>query len=286
MANDVQISMAKTRTMQQYKVLDFNEKCEKLTALMDSVLNDDIFRSEFNTLLKKLSISKKDVNKSFLDYNLDVFSHDNSIYQDDAIRVVLHIHNLIRESWHNERQDAVCRFIKKSHAKKIIDLGFGVPSRYVREILFSSLSHLTLCDYNLPALTFAKELLNLWAPDWSHNISFLCEDIEKVSSCVGAYDLYVSLHSIEHVRNPTKCLREYVALSLPSAQFLIEIPIGPITPEHTIAWANIDEARNWIENVGLNIIEEHVTYVNPAIDLFAEPHGFKYGGFLVLCRKK
>ena len=217
---------------------------------------------------------------------MDVYSHSNEIYESQAIRVVLHIHNLIKGSWHTERQEAVCRFVKQAAPSKAIDLGFGVPSRYVRELLSAPLPfHLSLCDNTQPALTFAEKLLNVWNPSWSSKIDFLCADMEDVKSCIGDYDLYISLHSIEHVSNPTECLTDYVKFSLPTSLFLIEIPIGPLTPEHSISWDNIDQATDWINSVGLEIIDQHLTWVNPAIDLFAEPHQFNYSGFLTLCRK-
>jgi 2-polyprenyl-3-methyl-5-hydroxy-6-metoxy-1,4-benzoquinol methylase len=272
-------------TQKHVTELCVNEKRDKLINLMQSVIDGATHHKEMAAVFDKFSLTKEMITQAFLDYNLDVYSHDNSIYQFDATRVVLHIHNLIQGSWHIERQEAVCQLLKRAQPKKAIDLGFGVPSRYVRELLASPSFHLTLCDYKPSAAMFAEVLLGLWAPEWSEHIDFLCEDMEKVSACVGDYDLYISLHSIEHVTNPTTCLREYVELASPEAQFLIEIPIGPITPEHNMAWASIAEAQSWVDSVGLRIIDDRMTSVNPEVDLFAEPHGYNYGGYLMLCRK-
>jgi SAM-dependent methyltransferase len=261
------------------------EKRQKLLGLMNSVIDDPKHKDEFAVLFDRLGLSRDLMPKAFLDYNMDVHTHDNAIYKYQAIRVVLHIHNLIPQSWHIERQEAICQLIESANAFKAIDLGFGVPSRYVKQMLARHNYALTLCDYQPAALSFAETLLNCWDRNWRQKIELLCEDLENIPACAKDYDLYISLHSIEHVANPTKCLRDYVKASLPHAKFLIEIPIGPITPEHTIAWANSDETRAWIDSVGLKIIDEHITWVNPEVDVFAEVHDFNYGGHLMLCQK-
>lgn len=267
-------------------VLPVEEKKHKLISFMDSALNNNIYKGELAYILKRFKLSRKDIVDAFLDYNLDVHSHNNEIYQSQAIRVVLHLHNLIKGSWHVERQQAVSRLIKQAAPSKAIDLGFGVPSSYIRELCTTFGFHLTLCDNAPSAFIFANELLNIWCPHWSEKIDFLCVDMEEVELCVGDYDLYISLHSMEHVLNPTDCLHNYVQLSLPQSHFLIEIPIGPMSPEHSIAWDNIEQAKFWINCSGLEIIADHQTHVNPLVDLFAEPHGFNYSGYLMLCKKK
>lgn len=265
--------------------LSEQEKKQKLIALMYSVIDSECYRKEFEEILLRFSISRDDIVCEFLNYNMDVYSHDNDVYKSQAIRVVLHIHNLIVGSWHIERQEAVCRLIRKANPSKAIDLGFGVPARYVREMLGQGSYQLTLCDYDQSAGDFAEELFNIWGYKWRNNIEFFCANMENVKACVGDYDLYISLHSIEHVNDPSTCLRNYVELSSPKSQFLIEIPIGPITPEHNMAWADINEAKLWLKSMGLRILDTHTTYVNPAVDIFAEPHNFNYGGFLALCAK-
>lgn len=261
------------------------EKKQKLLVLMSSVIDSLTYKDEFSIFFKKFDLTREVIESTFLDYNIDVHSHDNSIYKYQAIRIVLHIHNLIAGSWHIERQNAVCRLIKRAAPKKAIDLGFGVPSLYMKEMLKSSSFDLTLCDYQPAALIFAEQILDSWDKNYKFKINLLCKDMEQVSLCVNDYDLYIFLHSIEHVKNPTASLLDYVRLSRPHAKFLIELPIGPITPEHSMAWTNSDETRSWIGSVGLQIIDEQTTWVNPAVDLFAEVHNFNYGGHLMLCQK-
>lgn len=272
--------------LKRYKYLSDTDKEKRLISFVDSILRNNIYRDDIFYLLSRFNLTRSDIIQAFLDYNLDVYAHNNEIYRSQAIRIVLHLHNLIEGSWHIVRQQAVCQFIKQAAPSKAIDLGFGVPSRYIKDLLTSSSYHLTLCDNALSAFEFAEALLEIWNSKWGDNINFLCADMENVKSCIGDYDLYITLHSIEHVHNPTTCLADYVKLSLPNALFLIEIPIGPITPEHYISWDNTIQAIEWINSVGLEVINQRLTYVNPAVDLFAEPHCFNYSGYLALCKKE
>jgi hypothetical protein len=260
-------------------------KSQKLVGLLNSVFNNKLYNQELNTIMNKFSLTFEDIKHAFLDYNLDVFSHDNNIYNNHAIRVVLYIHNLIEGSWHIDRQKAVCELIAQAKPQKAVDLGFGVPSRYVRQLVQDKSFSLTLCDYQQAALDFADSILSIWSSSWQNAITLRLENMEQVSSCVGDYDLYIALHSLEHLNNPKECLCNYVRLSRADSLFIIEIPIGPITPEHTIAWHSIAEAQEWITQCGLKIIDDRMTYVNKNIDLFAEAHDFNYGGYLILCQK-
>lgn len=262
-----------------------SEKEQRLLNLMNSVFEVDEHRREIDTIMSKLSISREILERTFLDYNMDVHSHDNAIYRENAIRAVLHLHNLIAGSWHQPRQDAVCELIALAQPRRAVDLGFGVPSRYTRKLLSQKNFHLTMCDFQSSAVQFAEVLLAIWDANWRDHITLRCENMENVKRCVSDYDLYISLHSIEHVADPTQCMRDYIQLSNSGARFLLEIPIGPITPEHNIEWATTDDAKQWLHDLGLKIIHERLTRVNPNIDLFAEPHDYNYYGYLILCEK-
>lgn len=266
--------------------LSRQDKEERLLSLMNSVFENSQHKSELEAVMTKLDLTTTDVENAFLDYNIDVYAHNNSVYKDTAIRVVLHLHNLIAGSWHVERQQAVTELIALAKPRRAIDLGFGVPSRYMRELLMRKDFHLTMCDNQISALEFAEFLLERWDHNWHDTIQLKCADIECVEKCIDDYDLYISLHSIEHVANPTECMRKYIDLSREKSRFLLEIPIGPITPEHSIEWLNLEHAQAWIRELGLSIVAERYTRVNPGVDLFAEPHDYNYGGYLLLCEKR
>lgn len=263
--------------------MPLHNKKEKLTSFVQSVLQSPQNQSELKKLMDIFSLTEENILNTFLEYNMDIFSHGNEIYDSHAIRIVLHIHNLLNGSWHIERQEKVTTLIQSVNPKKVIDLGFGVPSRYMKDML-SKGQHLTLCDFYKPTFDFAKQLINIWNASWMRNVSFLHADLADVGSCVGDYDLYVSRLSIEHVQDPTAVLRKYTELSSRNASFVIEVPIGPITPEHYYAWHTIEEAIEWFQKCGLTIINAHYIHVQPDVDLFAEQHHFMYGSYMALCK--
>lgn len=261
-----------------------NSKHEQLISFAESVLNSAPHKKELSILMDTFSLTKEDIINTFLDYNMDIFSHGNEIYSSQAIRVVLHIHNLLKDSWHIERQNKASDLINLVNPKRIIDLGFGVPSLYVKNVLANK-KKLTLCDMFEAPLEFAKSLIQIWNQDWVNYVSFLHSNLSNVENCVGNYDLYIFLNSIEHVEEPTACLSKYVELSSSDSSFLIEIPIGPITPEHCYEWKTVEEAIEWTNKCGLKILKGHQIYVNPKVDLFAEQHNFAYSSYLMLCNK-
>lgn len=261
-----------------------SHKREKLISFAESVLNSDVYKHELSTLMDTFSLTKSDVIEAFLDYNMDIFSHGNEIYSSHAIRIVLHIHNLVENSWHIERQNLTNKLINLANPNKIIDLGFGVPSLYVRNILKQK-KFLTLCDVYEPTLHFAEKLIKIWNPEWLSFVSFLHADLTNIKNCIGEYDLYMFLNSIEHVENPTASLSQYVKDSASNTSFIIELPIGPITPEHYYEWRTVEEVIEWTKKCGLDILKGYHIHVNPNVDLFAEQHNFIYSSYLMLCKK-
>lgn len=262
-----------------------NNKAEKLMALGKSVLNNPIHSRELQLLMKKLQIKETDALKAFVDYDLDVFSYANEIYQPLVIRLILHMHNLLRGSWHIERQQSILKFIKQIMPKKVIDLGFGVPSLYIKECLSSNAFHLTLCDYSPPAFSFAKELLGIWNKRWHQTIDFLLADMMNAHLCVGEYDLYIFQDSIEHVKNPTECLTKFVALSEPTSKLLLSLPLGPLIPMHTISWSNKEIADEWLKRCGLQPRGCELVHTNPKVDLFASSIEGGFAEYIVICDK-
>jgi hypothetical protein len=81
-------------------------------------------------------------------------------------------------------------------------------------------------------------------------------------------------------------LTTQVQSSPQSALFLISLPIGPIIPRHYYAWVTDQEAADWLSSCGLEIMEHHAVYVQPAVDLFAEQLGANYHDFYARWRKK
>lgn len=261
-------------------------KRQKLLELANSILDSSKYKHEFNFLIEKFNIKKDQLLQSFLDYNLDIFSIEgNAIYSSLPNRIVLHMHNLITGSWHEERQRIVYDFVVLSNAKSMADVGFGVPSLYLNKILNEHNElYVTLCDLYDSAFQFAKELLGCWQEDWSRQINFTKTDMNQ-NAYIGDYDLFIFQDSIEHTLDPTAYLINYVQMSKDQTKFLFSLPIGPIIPQHYIAWHTSAEAEGWLRKCGLKVIKSENVYVNPEVDLFAEQLNFNYCNYIVLCEK-
>jgi len=262
-------------------------KKEKLLTLLNSILESSQYQSEIEDMLEILEIPKCHIINEFLYYNLDVLHYNgNEIYESLGNRVVLYIHNLIQGSWHQERQNVTLEFIKQVQPRKMVDVGFGVPSRYVKKlVLEEKKSLLTFIDLYDAAFVFAEVLLNFWQKDWNKYIEFRKMDINSKFS-VGFYDLYLFQDIVEHAYDPAGFLAEQVHCSYPDAFFLISLPIGPILPYHYISWGSDEEALQWLDNLGLQIKLKKSVYINPNVDLFAEQLSSKFHDLYALCIKK
>jgi len=265
--------------------MDMERKRKKLEKLVKSVINSSKHKKEINYLMKKLNLTEEEVLKSFLDYNLDIDLHENLFYESLSMRLVLHIHNLMSKSWHLERQEIILKILNKLDLKHIADIGFGVPQKYVKEfILKNKKTKLTLVDLYKSAFIFSEAILTYWDDSWKDIISFKKYDMNSYDF-VGDFDAYLFFDSIEHVNNPTKYLKKTVNSCPKDSKFILSLPIGPPTGAHHIAWYSNKEAKKWLNDCGLKIIEFEDVYPNPEVDLFAEQLGKDFHNFMVLCEK-
>lgn len=262
------------------------QKRIQLIKFAQSVMNDKRYSNEFDLIFSKLQISKKEVIESFLEYNLDIYSlKGNEVYESLANRIVLHIHNLLEGSWHIDRQQIILDMINLAQPNKVADIGFGVPSRYVKELVIGKNNfHLTLGDLYDSAFVFAQVLLQSWDESWEKKIEFKKTDMDK-NEFIGNFDLYILQDSIEHVEEPDKFLRRYVQLAPENAKFLISLPIGPLIPRHFIAWETEEDVLKWLIKHELSIIKRKPVYVRPEVDLFADEIDPNYCDLIALCTK-
>lgn len=262
-------------------------KEQKLLDLLYSVLNHPQHGKQIIAIAKKLNLIEKDIVEGFLYYNLNVeYPEKNELYRPLSIRFALHIHNLIENSWHTERQATVIEFLKLANPVKIADIGFGTPSQYVKELVLNqNKMHATLLDVYDSAFIFSRELLNDWDTQWEDKISFKKMDMNTLEY-VGDFDLYLMQDSVEHTFDPAAYLKKHVQLSPKNAKFIISLPIGPIYPCHYMEWINDKEAVDWLTQCGLKIDRKKLVYTNPSVDLFAEQLASDYHDLYVLCSKR
>ncbi|MBY0463220.1 MAG: hypothetical protein K2Q34_08570 [Alphaproteobacteria bacterium] len=266
------------------------DKLTKRKTLIDqvnSILNNPYHKNELDGLRKKLHLATKEIVEAYVLYDLDVSSYGNEIYELDAIRFVLHLHNLLSGSWHIERQAAISSLLKKkSNSSSILDVGFGVPTQYIREALKEKKRIITLCDISQTAIDFARDLLGLWSPIWTDTIRFIKEDMNNVKKLVGDHDLYIFQDSIEHSNQPTECLKQFVKLSSSHSSFILSLPIGPLIPMHYISWDTINDAEKWVNLCGLKITDSFQVKTKKGIDLFAEELDGYFLNYVILCTKQ
>ncbi|AIK96277.1 class I SAM-dependent methyltransferase [Candidatus Odyssella acanthamoebae] len=265
--------------------LDKEIKKDRLENFAASVFKNPIYAAELKELRKNFDLSEKEIIEAYVAYDLDIFSYTNEIYSPLVMRFVLHLHNLLEGSWHIGRQKIILDLLKKINPASIIDLGFGVPTQYIRWILSKNNSFLTLCDFSENSIIFAKKLLNIWHSRSEEKINFIIEDMALVAHNKTPYDLYLFQDSIEHVDNPTECLTNFVKHSKKNAYFLLSLPIGPLIPMHSIAWHTIKEADLWLKDCGLRPKICQSVRTNPHVDLFASEVDKGFLNYIVLCCK-
>ncbi len=265
--------------------INIEEKTKKLKYFAQSVLDNPNNNNELNILISKLGLTKEEIIDSYVKYDLDIFAYGNEIYDPIAMRLVLHLHNMLPESWHIERQNTINQFIQDSKPSSIMDIGFGIPSFYIKKALKKKTFKIELSDLCESALGFARMLLDIWDNNWQNVVEMTCQDMNETSLKPPKHDIYIFQDSIEHVADPTNCLKQFVKNSHLDAKFLLSLPVGPITPIHYIAWDSTSEITNWLRDCGLKIISSRTISVNPKVDLFAEQLNFNYDNFVVLCSK-
>lgn len=261
------------------------EKESKLRGFAKSVISNSKYKNEIKYILNELNLSEEEVIQAYINYDLDVFTYSNEVYESLAMRVVLHLHNLLTGSWHQDRQRAIFDMLKDIKTKSIVDVGFGVPTRYVREyILKDKDTRLTLVDLYESAFIFSKALLQYLDPDWQKTITFKESDMDT-QEFVGEFNCYIFQDSIEHTKKPTDYLQKTIKLSPSNAKFVMSIPIGSPVPVHYIAWRNKNEAKEWLQKCGLKVDKSEKVFVNPEVDLFAEQLGEEFYNLIVQCSK-
>lgn len=261
-------------------------KKNQLKQLAQSVLSNPAYKTELKLISKRFNVSQEEIVDAYISYDLDISTFDNAVYSPLVMRFVLHLHNLLEGSWHIDRQKSILTFLKQINPHSIIDLGFGVPTQYIRWFLSHDNTQLTLCDISENAVFFAKSLLEAWGHNWENKIDFITSDMSLLAQKPTNYECYLFQDSIEHVGNPTECLINFVQHSPKNAYFLLSLPIGPKIPMHTIAWETLKEADVWIEKCGLKLLAYNKVRTNPEVDLFASEVSEGFLNYIVLCNKK
>ena len=243
------------------------------------------YGGEVNYLLSKLNLTKEEVIHAYVHYDLDIFAYENEIYESLAMRMVLYLHYLLKGSWHQDRQDSILRIVEKIKPKSIIDMGFGAPTKYIRNYVLNNKIKTTLADLYESAFEFSKALFDYLESSWKDFISFKQIDM-NTHEYPGDFDCYIFQDSIEHVNNSTEYLNKLVEESPRDSKFIFSLPIGPIMSVHTINWDTEEEAVKWLEGSGLRAVNPEKAFINKEVDLFAEQIKEEFYNLIVICEKQ
>ena len=153
--------------------MDKIDKEQQLRKFALSVIDSPKYRNEISYILSKTKLTKEEVISAYLHYDMDIFAYENEIYDSLAMRVVLHLHNLLEESWHKDRQISILNMLKNLDVKSVVDMGFGVPTKYVRDIILKKkIIKLTLVDIYDSAFKLSEVLLDYLDDSWKDIVSF------------------------------------------------------------------------------------------------------------------
>lgn len=264
--------------------MDSKIKEQKLREYAESVIDSPEYKEELKHLFSKLNVTKEEAIQAYLDYDMDVYAYGNEIYESISMRFVLHLHNLLKGSWHKDRQQAILDMLIKVNPESITDMGFGVPTKYVRAYVLKEKISLTLIDLYDSAFKFSEALFDYLDGSWRNFISFRKLDM-NTHEYPGDFDVYLFQDSIEHVKNPQDYLKKIVNKSPKDSKYILSIPIGPKVPAHEIGWSSEEEVIKWLKDCGLKIKESKKVFINPEVDLFADQLDKEFYNIIVSCNK-
>lgn len=263
------------------------QKTARLRTLAENALMLPKLRREIVQVATELDLSLESIISEYVRYDDDVFGYGNEIYESLEIRAVLHMHNRLVGSWHIERQELLEQMVECAPGERIVDVGFGVPGRYVESALQRPKPErptILLLDKCQSAQLFSEALLRVWFGRVPDEVAFSTFDLDDVAE-VPKGDKYVMFDVIEHAREPDRAMSRVLMASPRDASLILSLPIGPIVPVHHIAWESDDEALRWLEQHGLQP-EAHATVrPNCMVDLFAEELGGKFHNLVVRCQR-
>ncbi len=255
--------------------------------LYDSVKTDGRFANDIERLKDVLSLTDENILASWLLWDADIREYGNDVYTSTALRMVMHLHNLLPGSWHEKRQETVAAYVERASPSSVCEIGFGTPQRYVRESLArDGVTDILLTDFDESSMEFARALLSTWNDGWQDRVRLETFDMNRDAPPPG-FGAYVFQDSLEHADDPTGTLRSFVASAKPSAAFIFSLPVEVegLLPEHRISWANDGDVLAWLGDGGLEIVDHQPIAMNRNIDLFARSLHPDFHELVILARK-
>jgi hypothetical protein len=259
----------------------------KLAQLAEETLAIARYQGEFDYLFSELKISRDEVIRAFITWDLDPDAYGNEFYDSVAARFAMHLKNRAEGSWHKKRQVVTVKILQRYSFTKIVDVGFGVPQQYLKDIVLKQRIICQLLDAYPSAITFGQALLNYWDNEWSKTVNVKQYDMNSGKS-LEPFDVYLFQDSIEHSDNPTEYLKTAVAQAPQNSRFIFSLPIAvgeAHEPSHMINWSDKTEAEQWLRASGLRILNTYPIQLNREIDIFAQSLNNNYFQLIAECSK-
>lgn len=239
-----------------------------------------------------LGLTRDDVLRAYVLYDLGVDQTGNEVFDSVALRYAMHLHNRLQQSWHLARQRIIAERTESIRSNRIVEVGFGTPQKYVWECIWRGTQgaedvSVHLLDFGYSSMAFGQSLLWSWGvPSWSKVVRFRSFDME-CGGYVGDYDCYIFQDSIEHVSDPTAYLWETVSRAPCGAHFLFSLPIEvvKVMPQHFISWCDAGEVQSWLERSGLTVLFKQEIFIDRSVDVFAQKLHPDYRQIIFHCQK-
>lgn len=243
---------------------------ERIDKLFRSILLSEKHKGEIEYLEQALHLSQEQIYAAWLLWDAKKRIYSNEVYSSDALRLVMHLHNYLEGSWHEKRQTIVLSYLEHVNAKRICDIGFGTPQKYVRHFLKDNETRILLADFEESSLSFAGKLLDYWDRNWKKHVTLGLFDMNK-DELPNGYDSYLFQDSIEHAADPSAVLRRFTEQIPKGASVIFSLPVeidNPV-PEHHICWKGEEEIIDWLKQAGLTTLSYEAIPMNKEIDLFS-----------------
>lgn len=269
------------------------QSISELQNLSISVINNELEKNEHLASIiyracSQLGINPNDFKKAALGYAMFFSDMDatNEVYDQEVASLVTFFYGQLTGSYHRERHGVTHKWLKEINPQKIVDVGYSSPQDYLLDEDFATGKDITLIEGTAVAEKVSRVILNMEHIS-QEKIIFKSEDMNDYRYA-GEADAYIFLDSIEHTDDPTKYLQTQVDNSKTGSHFIFSIPIGKIDSfknVHFGEWLTNEDAKKWLEQSGLKVLQEESAIPNLKVDNFAK---LIIGGFhneLFLCKK-
>ncbi|MFA6158766.1 MAG: hypothetical protein WC763_04075 [Candidatus Paceibacterota bacterium] len=245
-----------------------------------------LHRADVESLCASLGTNVEEVIGAWVAWDTGINDYSNSIYSSNATRIAMHLHNFIPGNWHDKRQAEVLKLISDIAPKRIADVGFGTPQRYVTEYVLQKDLSASLLDFDQESLDFAGSYLDTQSKNWRKQVSLRKYDMNS-GEAIGDFDLYLFQDSVEHADDPSKYFSSAIVRANRGSYFVLSMPIevNRAVPEHNIFWKSTEDALGWVRGHGLEIRGWSEIRMNPDLDLFAKHLHPEFKEILVWAQK-